>query len=342
MANNINYVKLYGKELDQKLTQQAMTAEIETPNVDWEGGQSFYVPTISMGGYGDHSRNGGWNRQDVELKRELYTLEQDRDVEFFIDRMDVEESGDTATMAEISTKFIQERATPEIDAYRFGKLCDYAIAEGRSITEEINEGNVFRELKRRLLDMRKYGTSNLLIYVSSETMDALERSTEFRRDISVMDQSNGRIESRVTHIDGVRIVEVWDKERFNTKHTFLPGGGGFEPNGEDINFLVVAKPAIIAKAKHQAIFLFGTGQHTLGDGFLYQNRIYHDLFKMKHKQDALFVSVKEPIVMEMSATVVETTKKAEEPEREEAKEEKEEQPKQDKSKNKTKTEKEDK
>ena len=63
-------------------------------------------------------------------------------------------------------------------------------------------------------------------------------------------------------------------------------------DGKDINFLIVAKPAVIAKAKFNSIYLFAPGQHTEGDGYLYQNRLYHDLFVLETKKDGVYVSHK--------------------------------------------------
>ena len=85
-------------ELDQVLTQSMLTNELETPNVNWLGAKTFHVPTVSVTGYQDHSRQGGWNRGDVTVTHEPYTLQFDRDVEFFVDQMDDESSAANITV----------------------------------------------------------------------------------------------------------------------------------------------------------------------------------------------------------------------------------------------------
>ena len=77
-----------------------------------------------------------------------------------------------------------------------------------------------------------------------------------------------------------------------TKYDFTDGAKPTE-DAKAINFLVVAKPAVISIVKENAVFLFAPGQHTDGDVYLYQNRLYHDLFIKKHKRDGIFVSVKQ-------------------------------------------------
>src|SRR5690554_4927117 len=289
MANTINYAEKYQTELDQVLTQSMLTNELETPNVNWLGAKTFHVPTVSVTGYQDHSRQGGWNRGDVTVTHEPYTLQFDRDVEFFVDQMDVDESNQAASAANITRVFLTEHAGPEIDAYRFGKMATHAINQGNSTAETITPTDVFQRLKQDILKVRKYGPSNLIAFISSEAMDALERSEEFTRNINVQNQGTA-IETRVTSVDGVQLIEVWDVDRFNTQHDFTTG---FVPAGDPINWLIVYKGAIIAKAKLNSIYLFAPGQHTEGDRYLYQNRLYHDLFVLKNKADGIVVSVKE-------------------------------------------------
>lgn len=288
MANAINYAEQYRQELDQLLAQEALTNELETPNVNWMGARTFHVPHVAVSGYKPHKRSGGFNRGDVNVDFEPYTLQFDRDIEFFVDKADVDESNQAASAANVTGVFMREHGIPEMDAYRLSKLAQKAIADGAESTEPLDQGNIYTELKKALLPMRKYGPINLTAYLSSEAMDLLERSDDFNRKIEVTN-NNQTIETRVTQLDGVRLKEVWDERRLYTEYDF---SDGFTPeeDAKKINFLIVARPAVIAKAKISSIYLFEPGQHTEGDGYLYQNRLYHDLFVLKHKQNPVFIS----------------------------------------------------
>ncbi len=289
MANVINYAEKYTAELDQVLQQQSLTGILETPNVNWLDAKTFHVPSINVSGYKPHSRNGGFNRGSVETTNEPYTLGFDRDIEFFVDRADVDESAQAASAANVTGTFMNEHSLPEMDAYRFSKLATKAVAEGQTAEAAITSATVYGVLKAAILPMRRYGAQNLVLYVSSVVMDALEQSDDFTRNIEA--GATGSLDSRVTSLDGVRIIEVWDQDRFKTKFDFTDG---FLPaaDAKDINFLLVAKPAIVAKAKLAYIKLWEPGTHTQGDGYLYQNRMYHDLFVMKNKADGVFVHTK--------------------------------------------------
>lgn len=119
----------------------------------------------------------------------------------------------------------------------------------------------------------------------------LERSTEFNRTITNQNVGTSTLDSRVTSLDGVTLVEVWDEGRFGTKFDFTDGFT-LASDGKQLDALVVAKPAVIAKAKFNSIYLFAPGQHTQGDGYLYQNRLYHDLFALENQVDAVTALVR--------------------------------------------------
>lgn len=287
---SINYVTKREKEFDQKLMQGALTNILETPRVNWLGAKSFEIPTVSVSGYKAHTRSKGYNSGTVSNDKKVYTLNFDRDIEFFVDIADVDETNQELSMANITGTFITEHATPELDAYRFSKLATTAImATQFKAEDDYSETNVYSRLKAAILPIRKYGAGNIVIYVSSEIMDFLERSKDFTRSIATTSPQG--IDTRVTSLDGVQIVEVWDDARFKTQFEFTDGFVKAS-GGKDINFLIVAKPAVIAKAKFNSIYLFAPGQHTEGDGYLYQNRMYHDLFVLENKKDGVYVSHK--------------------------------------------------
>ena len=288
----INYAKKNSGLFDQKLTQETLTSLIETPSVNWLGAKSFEVTTLTTSGFKPHQRTKGFNAGTMENEKKTYTLAFDRDIEFYVDTMDVDETDNDLAVAKISNVFITEQAAPEVDAYRFSKMATAAITNSKTASETLTVENVYSKIKAALLPIRKYKPQNIVIYVSSEVMDLLERSKEFTRNITNQNVGLTALESRITSIDGVQVVEVWDTARFATKFDFTNGFVKDGTDGLDINFLIVAKPAVIAAAKHNAIFLFEPGKHTQGDGYLYQNRLYHDLFVLDKQKDGLYVSTK--------------------------------------------------
>ena len=94
-----------------------------------------------VGGYKDHGRQGGFNRQSVENKWMTKTLAFDRNIEFFVDSMDVDESNEVVAAANITNTFT-EQAIPEMDVYRFSKLyADFVDLGGVVDTTELTRKN---------------------------------------------------------------------------------------------------------------------------------------------------------------------------------------------------------
>lgn len=292
MSTAYNYVTKDGGIFDQKIEQGLLTTILGVPDVQLvNGGRSFTLTTITTTGLKDHSRDKGFNTGSVQNEKKVYTMGQDRDVEFFIDRQDVDETNQDLAVANISKTFIEEHVQPELDAYRFSKIASEATTAGNSSEETLTVDNVYSRMKASILPLRKYGPQNIVGFVSSEAMDLLERSNEFTRSITNQNVGLTALESRVTSIDGVQLVEVWDDSRFYDKYDFTEGYKVTD-DAKSINFEFVAKPAVIPIVKENAIYMFAPGQHTEGDGYLYQNRLYHDLFVKSQKQDGIYVSLK--------------------------------------------------
>ncbi|MCM0599221.1 hypothetical protein [Periweissella fabalis] len=285
----INYVTKDEGLFDQKINQGLLTSVLGVPDVTLvNGGKSFTLTTISTSGFQPHTRNKGFNTGTASNDKKVYTMGQDRDVEFYIDTQDVDETNQDLAVGNISKVFIEENVQPEIDAYRFKEMVKGA---GTTVTETLTVDNVYTQLKSALLPVRKYGAQNIVGFVSSEVMDALERSKEFTRSITNQNVGTTALESRITSLDGVQLIEVWDADRFKTAYDF---SNGFKPTAaaNDINFVFVAKQAVIPIVKENAIYLFAPGQVGQGDGYLYQNRLYHDFFIKDKQKSGISVSIK--------------------------------------------------
>lgn len=296
----INYVTKdnMGATLDRAIVQGLITTELETPNINWfDGAKSFTVRSLSTSGSKAHTRNKGWNAGTYEDAKEVFTLTQDRDIEFYVDQQDVDETNQELSMANISKTYFDEHVVPEIDAYRFSKLAtiaktssagEAAIKAGYK-EEDLDKSSVYTALKDGLKKVRQYGPTNVIGYVSSNVMDALERSTEFTRSITNQNVGTTALDSRVTSVDGVLLKEVYATDRFCTGFDFADGYKKAS-DAKGLNFIFAVKPNVIAKVKEQAVYLWAPGEHPEGDGYLYQNRFYHDLFVTAKKVDGLYVS----------------------------------------------------
>lgn len=285
----INYVDKYGKELDQKLVFGTYTNELETSNLLWLDAKTFKIQTITTTGLKPHTRNKGYNEGSASNENTAYTITFDRDVEFFVDVMDVDETGQALTAANGTKEFNSRHSAPEVDAYRFSKLATEAKKNGYSTAETITEENVFRTLKAAIRKVKKYGTQNLVMYVSVDVMAALELSKDFTRTISNQNIGPSSLETRVTGIDGVKLVEIEAEDRFYDTFDFTDG---YKPaaSAKKLNYLLINKGSVIGGTKHASIYLHAPGSVGQGDGWLYQYRVYHDIFVKEQQKDGVIAS----------------------------------------------------
>ena len=235
---NLNYAEVWSPELLEILIQGTLTSPFVTSNVKWLDARTFHFTQMSTSGYKNHSRKGGWNEGTYAQTDKVFTLEHDRDIEFLVDKADVDETNKTASIQNISRVFEQTQVVPETDALFFSKVAQKAMeTEGyhsATAATGYTKGKVFGILKDILAKgkLRRYkANGSLIMYVTSAIMDALEQSTEFTRKIEMTQIAEGGlgIETRVTDIDGVPIMEVIDDERFYDRFNWEPKDGGFEP-----------------------------------------------------------------------------------------------------------------
>lgn len=311
----LNYAEVWSPDLLEIMEQESLTSPFITTAVKWLNAKTFHFTQMSTGGYKAHNRKGGWNKGEYNQEDVPFTLTHDRDISFLIDQIDVDETNQTASIKNISEVFHKTQQVPETDAYFFSKVATEAQKlEGYHSETAISaytKENVYGKLKAMLSagKLRRYVAKGALIaYVNSTIMDLLEQSTEFTRKIEMTQIAEGGIgiESRITDIDGVTLIEVIDDERFYDKFDFTDG---FVPvakvaktenteavtGSHKINVLIASPLTVKTVPKISSIYYFGPGAHTEGDGYLYQDRSLSDTFVFPNgkdnKVDSIYVDV---------------------------------------------------
>lgn len=304
MAHSLNYAERYSGKILEIINQGLLTSPFLTTNVDWVGAKDFHFTQQSVSGYKAHSRDGGWNKGTITETDKVYSVEHDRDISFLVDKADVDETSRTAAIENVSNTFVQTQQIPEMDCYTFSKIA--TIANDNNLVEVItlaslNPDNVYSAIvkaigKGKLKLYRQRGS--LVGYVRSEIMDLLAISTEFTPTITndTLVDGGRAVETRITKINGVVLIEVVDDERFNTAFDFTEGAVA---EGKQINMLFASVEMVHTVPKISSIYYFNAGQHTEGDGDLYQNRSLWDTFVFPNgkdgKVDSVFAVLEEAI-----------------------------------------------
>ncbi len=290
MPNTANYAEVWQPDLLEIMTQETLCTPFITTNVRWLDAKTFHFTSMSVSGFKNHSRNGGWNKGEFKQTDHPFTVGHDRDIQFLVDKADVDETNATASIQNIARVFTQTQSAPEKDALFFSKVAAAAKKEADYHSETAagtyTKENVFEKLKGFLSagKLRRYKANGALImYVTSAIMDLLEMSPDFNRVIQVQRVADGGegVETRITDIDGVPVMEVIDDEVFYDSFNWAPAAGGFEPQkttGHKINVLIASPLTTKLVPKISSIYYFNPGAHTEGDGYLYQERELSDVF----------------------------------------------------------------
>jgi len=284
-AHTVNEAERWQPEILAIINQNTLTAPFITSNVDWLGAKTFHFTQMAVSGYADHTLAGGWNQGTIVQTDVPFTLTHDRDIEFPVDKRQIDESNSTMGIKNVTEVFTRTQQAPETDAVFFSKVTAAAATASLDASFAIasyDVDNVYDRLKAALTNgkLRLYKQRGSLVYfVNSTIMDLLERSSDFVRKIemtNVMADGTG-LNTRITSIDTIPVIEVVDDERFWDSFDFTTGFvapvGAFK-----INFMVVSMETVKTVPKIASIYAFAPGQHSKGDNWLYQNRAFWDTF----------------------------------------------------------------
>lgn len=284
-----SYAEVFERELAQKYARELISNELtlSNPGIKFLNAQTIKIPKITVSGYKDHSRNGmGFNAGTITNDWEPKKLAHDRDIEFAIDPMDIDETNLVLEVANIQNTFETEQAIPEKDSYRFSKLYAEAktyASDGAVVdTTTLTAANILEWFDEQMskMDDLSVPQEGRIFYVTSAINKLLKSADGITRTMSV--GAAGVIDRRVHGLDDVQIKTV-PSARFKTKYEFT---NGCTPAAaaKQVNAMLLHPSCVISRDKYAYMKLFtpGTDSRT-ADKYVYQNRYYTDTFLIQNK-----------------------------------------------------------
>ena len=289
---SINYAERFERQIEQQFARELTSANIATNNrYRFIDAQTIKIPTIQLSGYKDHAKDGSKNRGTVGNTYQAFFLTHDRDIEFFVDEMDVDETNQVLSAANITAVFNEEQAIPELDAYRYSKLYAEFVAAGGTVDNTVlTEANILDIFDKMMEDMDEAGVpqSGRILKVTPPVYTMLKNAEGLQRTLNVTGGAKG-INRNVRSLDEVTIDTV-PSDRMKTAYNFTTG---FTPaaTADQINMILCHPSAILAPVKVADIYLWNKGETPESAyGYLYQNRMYTDLFIIKAKIGAVAIN----------------------------------------------------
>lgn len=297
--------------------QEAMISLLDATNpayIQFTGAKTVRIAKWQNGGLHDYYRNNdvlaggsatdadflnndgfGYQRSAARLVWEEFTLKCDRAAAYPIELFDNEESGEQLVglgVSEISRTTI----VPEVDAYAFSTIASYCTEGLGNLVEEDITDEPLKALNKAFVyfSNREVPIQDQIVFASPDFVNALRETSEVTKFLSQQDYDRKDINFQIMKYQGRTIVEV-SPERLRT-HIELFGRQGYTwgADSKKINFLMVAKSAIIHIVKFDKVRVIGGDMNLAGqgfDGYTVFARIYHDVFVPDNKRVALYCSV---------------------------------------------------
>lgn len=288
MPDTFNYAEKFSPDLLEIVEQEALTSPFVASNVEWSGAKTFHFTYMTTSGYKDTNRAANsYNEGTIHQYDKEFTLEHERDISFGVHPSNIDETNLTASLENVAKTFVSTQDVPERDAYFFSKVA--ALATAASLKSETavatyTKDNVYSKLKAFIgkANLKLYRQKGALItYVASFIMDLLEEAPNFTRNIEVTTIAEGGVgvETRITSINGVPIIEVIDDSRFYSAFDFTEG---FVPtdDAQAINMLAATPLTTKQVPKYNKIMYAPEDAHhpkptvtfaALGDVFVFPN-----------------------------------------------------------------------
>lgn len=266
--------ELYGQELTCNDLYQS-NSDIQIVN-----GKDIKIPKLSVSGYKDHTRGaGGFNSGTYSNGYETKTLDHDRDIEFAIDPMDVDETNLVVSIANIQKRFEKTQAIPELDCYTYSKLYSEAKRVGSKIkTSALTAANVLSDFDDNLEAFSEAGVplDRIIMYCTPKYNKLLKNAEGIQRTLEI--SSAKSIDRRVRSLDDIAKIKEVPSARLKTLFNFTNGCVADE-TAKQIDYILVDPEAQVSRNKYSYIKVFtpGTDSRT-ADNYMYQNRRFNGTF----------------------------------------------------------------
>lgn len=280
----LQYATTFSRHILDLYDQELKSVRLFNSNSDIQiiNSKDIKLPKLSVGGYKDHSRtnlsfNAGAYSNDYETK----SLDHDRDIEFAIDPLDVDETNQVVSIANVQKRFETRQAIPELDCYVFSKLYTEAARVGAHIdNEKPTSANVLSKFDDDMEALEDAGVplSRCVMYCTAEYKKALKNAEGISRTLDA--SKSNSLDRRVHSMEDLAEIVVVPKERFKTAYDFSDGFA-VATTGKQINYIIIDPEAQVSRVKYSYINVFTPGHDSrTADKYLYQNRRFNGTFAL--------------------------------------------------------------
>ena len=288
---NVNYAAEYSRSLSNAYPYLSYFGTIwgaNNSNLYKPGmGKTMYIPSMTVSGARPANRDqitGTFNR-NWDNTFTAVTLDMDREWDTLVDPMDIDETNEVATIANITKTFNELQKVPEMDAYLAAKLFSFATTPD---TTTLTAANILEKWDGYLAAMTnaRVNRDRVECYMTPDVYKLLKEAAGITRFVSTDEGIRG-VDRNVARLDGVRITEV-PADLMKSSFVFTDGWAA-ATGARQINLIMVDPMAVAAPVKYETAMMSAPTAQSKGK-YLYYERYYYGAFAMPNRAAGIIVN----------------------------------------------------
>lgn len=306
----LNYAAQYSQELANAYPYLSYFGEVwGAPNnakyrPSLDNAKTVFIPSMSVSGAKATNRNSinGQFSRNFNNSYEAKTLQMDREWDTIVDPLDITETNEVATIANITKTFNEFQKIPEMDCYAASKLAGFADAFGGVDSTSLSAANILATWDNYLAYMtdQRVNRDRLYVHVTPGTYKLLKQAAGITRFLeSNMGIQN--VDRNIAKLDGVTIIET-PSDMMMDAYDFTDGWVAAS-GAHQINMLFVDPLALIAPVVYDTSMLTPPSAATKGK-YVYYERYYYDVFSLLQRQAGFFANKSAPSLGTLTVTSV--------------------------------------
>ena len=278
----LNYVTTFLPRLVEMYGHLSCSDDLyhSNPGIEVINTKDIRIPSIKVGGYKDHNRGVlGFNTGSYSNDWITKSLDHDRDIEFAVDPMDVDETAQVVSISNIQANFERTQAIPEQDCYTFSKIYTEAKRVGANINNTVlTKENILDMLDADMEAFAEAGVplERCILYVTPTVNRTLKNAEGIQRYLEANGGAN--IDRRVHSVDDINKIKEVPSDRLKTIYNFTDGCIP-DAAAKQINYILIDPECQVSRMKYSYVNVFTPGHDSrTADIYLYQNRKFNGTF----------------------------------------------------------------
>lgn len=291
----VNYAGQYSRELANAYPYLSYYGDLwnqgESVRFRQLRGKTVYIPSMTTSGSRPVNRDridGVFNR-NWNLDWQSADLDMDRDWDTLVDPMDIVQTDEVATIANVTRTFNEFQKIPEQDAYMSARLADFAIGFGGTDATTLTDANILATWDNYLAYMtnQRVNRDRLSVKMTPDVYKLLKEAAGITRFVDTGDGFRG-VDRNIARLDGVRIEEV-PADMMQTEYDFSDGWATVA-GSQTINMLFYNPDSIAAPIIYDVSMISAPTAQSKGK-WLYYERYYYGVFALNQRRAGIFANI---------------------------------------------------